>query len=97
MKFAILNTNSTFELIPLHQHRRIAAEQAIRTSTSHLFARLVICDPDYPIKDWDRLLRQSELTLNLLRTSRIKPNLSTLAYVNGCIILIKYHYHPREP
>ena len=29
------------------------------------------------------MLRQSELTLNLLRTSRINPKLSTLAYVNG--------------
>ena len=32
LKLAILNTNSTFELVPPHQHRRNAAERAIRAA-----------------------------------------------------------------
>ena len=83
LKLAILNTNSTFELVPPHQHRRNAAERAIRTAKNHLLAGIATCDPDFPITEWDRLLRQSELTLNLLRTSRINPSLSAWAYVNG--------------
>ena len=53
------------------------------TVKNYLLAGLATCDLDFPITEWDRLLRQSELTLNLLRTSRINPNLSTWAYVNG--------------
>ena len=83
MKLAILSTNSTFESVPPHQHRRNAAERATRTAKNNLIAGLATSDPDFPITDWDRLLRQRELTLNLLRTSRINPNLSAWAYVNG--------------
>ena len=83
MKLAILNTNSTFELVPPHQHRRNTAERAIRRAKKHLLAGIATCDPGFPITEWDRLLRKSELTLNSLRTSRINPNLSAWAYVNG--------------
>ena len=34
LKLALLNTNSTFELVPPHQHRRNAAERAIRTANT---------------------------------------------------------------
>ena len=59
LKLAILNTNSTFELVPPHQHRRNAAERAIRTAKNHLLAGIATCDPDFPITEWDRLLRPS--------------------------------------
>ena len=76
LKLAILNTNSTFELESPHQHRRNVAQRAIRTAKTHLLAGIATCDPDFPITEWDRLLRQSKLTLNLLRPSRINTNLS---------------------
>ena len=72
-----------FELVPPHIHRRNAAERAIRTMKNHLLAGLASCDPDFPITEWDRLLHQCELTLNLLRTSRVNPKLSAWAYLNG--------------
>jgi hypothetical protein len=34
---------------------------------------------------WDRLLPQSEMTLNLLRTSRLHPQLSAAAQFQGLI------------
>ena len=64
-------------------HRRNAAERAIRTYKNHLLSGLATCDPEFPITEWDRLLEQCEITLNLLRTSRINPNLSPWAYING--------------
>ena len=48
-----------------------------------MLAGLAICDQDFPITEWGRLLRQSDLTLILLRSSRTNPNLSVWAYVNG--------------
>ena len=41
------------------------------------------CDKDFPLAEWDRLLVQSELTLNLLHTSRVNPKLSAYAYLFG--------------
>ena len=43
---------------------------------NHLLAGIATCDLDFPITEWDRLLRQSKLTLNLLHPSRINTNLS---------------------
>ena len=39
------------------------------------------CDPNFPLAEWDRLLTQAEITLNLLRTSRVNPTLLAQAYL----------------
>ena len=75
--------NVSFELVPPHQHRRNAAERAIRTFKNHFLAGLATCHKDFPIRQWDRLVDQAELTLNLLRNSRVNPNLSAWAYLFG--------------
>jgi hypothetical protein len=46
-------------------------------------AFLATCDPDFPVSEWDQLLFQVELTLNLLKSSRVNPKLSAYAYLNG--------------
>ena len=76
-------TGLTYELVPPHQHRRNAAERAIRTFKNHFLAGLATCDPDFPLRQWDRLLDQAELTINLLRNSRVNPALSAWAYHFG--------------
>ena len=38
-----------------------------------------LVDSHFPLADWDRLLSQTTLTLNLLRSSRIHPSLSAYA------------------
>ena len=83
LKEAITNANLSFELVPPHQHRRNAAERAIRTFKNHFVAGLATCDTDFPLREWDRLLPQAELTLNLLRNSRVNPKLSAWAYLFG--------------
>jgi hypothetical protein len=72
-----------YQLVPPHVHRRNAAERAIQTFKNHFLAFLATCDPDFPVSEWDRLLFQAELTLNLLRSSRVNPKLSAYAYLNG--------------
>ena len=83
LKLVTAVADATFELVPPHTHRRNAAERAIRTYKNHRLAGVATCDPDYPIDEWDRLMMQCELTLNLLRTARINPKLSSWAYFNG--------------
>ena len=83
LKLAMVKANLSFELAPPQMHRRNAAERAIRTFKNHFLAGLATCSPTFPITEWDRLLEQALLTLNLLRTSRINPNLSAHAYLFG--------------
>ena len=83
LKNALKVENIELELVPPHQHRQNAAERAIRTFKNHFLAGLATCDPDFPLREWDRLLQQAEVTLNLLRNSRINPELSSWAYLFG--------------
>ena len=83
----------TFEYVPPNQHRRNAAERAIRTFKNHMLAGLAICHKDFPLREWDRLLPQCELTLNLLRNSRLNST-----YLHGVLYLetmtlIKFLYY----
>ena len=40
-------------------------------------------DPDFPLHQWDQLIEQAVITLNLLRPARINPSLSAYAYLFG--------------
>jgi hypothetical protein len=72
-----------YQLVPPRLHRRNAAERAIRTFKNHFIAGLCSVDKQFPLHLWDKLLPQAELTLNLLRGSRINPKLSAHAQVHG--------------
>ena len=72
-----------YHLFPPHQHRRNPAEHAIRTFKNHFIAGLCSTDENFPLQCWCRLLVQAELTINLLRPSRLNPRLSAYAQLNG--------------
>jgi hypothetical protein len=74
-----------YQLVPPHCHRRNAAESAIRTFKEHCVAGLSSVNPSFPMHLWDRLLPQAEITLNLLRTSRLHPQLSAAAHYHGLV------------
>ena len=79
----LASKNITVQTTPAGSHRRNAAERAIQTFKDHFIAGLCTTDPKFPLHLWDRLLEQAEITLNLLRGSRINPNLSAYAQVFG--------------
>ena len=83
LKQAIRKQNMTFQLVPPHNHRKNAAERAIKTFKAHFLSTLATCDPEYPITKWDQLIPQSEMTLNLLRPARCNPHLSAYSFING--------------
>jgi hypothetical protein len=84
----------TYQLMPPHFHRRNAAESAIRTFKEHFVAGLSSVDPAFPLHLWDRLLPQAKITLNLLRTSRLHPQLSAAAHFHGLMDYNKTAFAP---
>jgi hypothetical protein len=57
-------------------HRLNFAERAIQTFKNHFVSVLHGCDPHFPANQWDRLLPQTVMTLNMVRPSRLNPKLS---------------------
>jgi hypothetical protein len=57
-------------------------------------AGLSSVDPTFPLHLWDRLLPQVEITLNLLRTSRLHPRLSAAAHFHGLMDYNKTAFAP---
>jgi hypothetical protein len=57
-------------------------------------AGLSSADPSFPMHLWDRLLPQAEITLNLLRTSRLHPQLSAAAHYHGLVDYDKAAFAP---
>ena len=73
----------TYQLVPPHLHRANTTERVIRTWKNHFIAILCGLDPAFPLQLWDRLLEQTNLTLNLLRVSRINPKMVAESMLNG--------------
>ena len=73
----------SYYLVPPHNHQASAAERAIQTFKHHFKACLTIIDPDFPLREQDRLSVQAELTMNLLLSAKINPKLCTYAYLVG--------------
>jgi hypothetical protein len=86
--------NIFYQLVPPHCHRRNTAERAIRTFKEHFVAGLSSVDPSLPMHLWDRLLPQAEITVNLLRTSRLHPQLSAAAHFHGLVDYNKTAFAP---
>jgi hypothetical protein len=94
LKHFFTSQNIDYQLAPPHCHRRNTAERAIRTFKEHVVAGLSSVDPSFPMHLWDRLLRQAEITLNLLRTSRLHQQLSAAAHYHGLVDYSKTAFAP---
>ena len=83
LKKFITKEQMQYQLTPPHIHKRNAAERAICTFKNHFISGLCSVDKNFPLHLWCCLLDQAELTLNMLRTSRINPNLSAYKQLHG--------------
>ena len=77
-----------FQLTPPHVHRCNASERAIRTWKDHFLSGISSVHSQFPMYLWDRLIPQANITLNLLRKSRIHPTLSAYEELEG-----KFNYN----
>ena len=80
LKTFITKEQTEYQLTPPHIHRRNAAERAIRTFKNHFISGLCSVDKNFPLHLW---CDQAEHTLNMLRTSRLNPNLSAHEQLHG--------------
>ncbi len=71
------------QLVEPHNHRVNAAERAIQTFKDAFIVALATTNRDFPLQLWDRLAPQVQDTLNLIRASRINPNISAYEALNG--------------
>ena len=83
MKQAIGENKCRVEFTPADQHGQNAAEQAIQTFKWRFISVLAGVGDSFPINQWDELLPQTILTLNLLWQSKVAPNISAWAYHHG--------------
>ena len=83
LQAAFEKNDTNFQLVPPNSHQRNLAERAIQTWKNHFKAGMATTDPKFPLSEWDRLIHQANITINLLRTSRSNPALSAYSYVFG--------------
>ena len=78
-----------FQRVPLHIHRRNLAKRAIRTFNEDLILGLTSIDTNFPMHLWCKFLKQSEMTLNMMRESRVHPKISNYNEMYGAFNFIK--------
>ena len=83
LKISLSKQDIVWQLVPPHNHRANAAEREIQKFKHHFKVCLAMVDRYFPLREWDRLLVQTELTMNLLHSARVKPRLSAYAYLFG--------------
>ena len=71
------------EMVPPGCHRRNVAEVAIKTFKGHFIAIIAGLPANFPLRLWDQLLPQAELTINILRPSHARPGVSAYTYLFG--------------
>ena len=71
------------DLVPPHNHRTNPAEKCIKTFKCNFISGLSAMDPNFPLHLWCRILPQCQDTLNILRTSRLHPHMSSFTHMNG--------------
>ena len=76
------NEKITYQLATPYKHNKLA-ERAIQTYKAHFKAGLATVDPNFPLAEWDRLIPQANITLNLLRAARCNPRLSAYSCIFG--------------
>jgi hypothetical protein len=90
-KQCICQKQIEFDLVPPGNHKRNQAEQAIQTFKAHFIAILAGVDDKFPLSLWCHLLEPTELTLNLLRQSKVVPKISAFAHNHG------HHDYMKKP
>jgi hypothetical protein len=94
LKHVFTANDVEYQLVTPHCHRRNAAERAIKTFKEHFVAGLSSVDPTFPLHLRDILLPQAEITLNLLQTLRLHPQLSAASLFYGLVDYNKKAFAP---
>lgn len=83
LRRTIKNKQCYYQLMPPNAHQRNAAERTVHTWKNHFCGGLATIDPDFPIIEWCRLVKQGKITINLMWSLRVNPKLSAWQHING--------------
>jgi hypothetical protein len=83
IKKFLTKKENDLQVVEPHNHRVNAAERAIQTFEDAFISALVTTDRNFPLQLWDHWAPQVQDTLNLLRASRINPNILVYEALNG--------------
>jgi hypothetical protein len=84
------------ELVPPGCHRRNAAKVAVRNFKAHFLSILAGVANNFSPSLWDRLLPQTEITINLIWQSNATPNILAYAHLSGPFAYNKMLLAPME-
>ena len=87
--------NCRLQFVEPNNHRVNAAERAIQTFKNHFISGLCSTEKDFPFQLWNHMATQAVITCNILRRSRLNPDISAYEQLHGR----KYHWnaHPLAP
>ena len=77
-----------------HNKRVNTTECAIQTFKDAFIAALATTDSNFPIQLWDKLTSQVQDTLNMMRASRVNPNILAYKALHGPY---DWNRYPLEP
>jgi len=83
-----------FQKVPPHVHRGNRSEKEVGTTKNHLISMINTAHPEYPLRGWEHIVPQAEITLNLLRQSGISYYMSAYQQLHGTYDFVK---HPMAP
>ena len=83
VKKFLRSKQTDIQIVEAHNHAVLAAEPAVKSTKYHTVAHLATIDPNCPIQLWCKFIPQIEITLNILRTSRVDPKKSACEALNG--------------
>ena len=72
-----------YELVPKGMHRRNIAEKAIQTWKAHAIGVFSGLPVSFPMSQWDELLPQIDMQVNLLRFSNVTPKVGAWTVLGG--------------
>ena len=75
--------NIKTQFVEPNNHCVNAAERSIQTFKNHTITGLCTCDREFPSALWSYIIKQAQDTLNMLRTSRVHPKLSSYHVLEG--------------
>ena len=90
----IENEKMDFKINAPGDHCLNFSKRSLQTFKNHFVLVLHGCDPELPANQWDRLVPQAVMTLNMVRLSQINPKLSAYTQIH---VIYKYAKTPLEP
>jgi hypothetical protein len=83
IKKILTNNKCKLQLVEPHNHCVNAAERAIQTFKDAFIVALATTKCNFPLQLWDRITPQVQDILNLMRASRINPDILAHKAING--------------